>query len=69
MANRSDCFSAKLPRQYKRILAMEEAYGYIKNNQERGVIKKAYIDAHSNFVAFKLRRNLSEGSESATENS
>ena len=53
MANRSDFFNAKLPRQYKRILAMSEAYGWIKDSHERGDFRRAMIEAHANHVGFK----------------
>ena len=57
MANRSDFFSAKLPRGFKKLMAMGEIYGYIKNSHERGLYKRAMIEAHSNHVGYKMRRN------------
>jgi hypothetical protein len=57
MANRSDFFSAKLPRQYKRLLAAAETRGWVNGSQERGELKRAFIAAHANHVGFKLRRN------------
>lgn len=60
MANRSDFFSAKLPRGFKRLMAMGETYGYIRDSQERGKFKRMMIEAHGNNVAFKLRRNAVE---------
>ena len=60
MANRSDFYSAKLPRHFKRMMAMEEANGWIKNNQERGELKRLFIGAHANHVAYKMKRNSSE---------
>ena len=57
MANRSDFFSAKLPRGYKKLMAMGEIYGYIKNSHERGSYKRAMIEAHSNHVGYKMKRN------------
>lgn len=60
MANRSDFFSAKLPRSLKRFMAMGETYGYIRDSHERGSFKRAMIEAHSNHVAHKLRRNTIE---------
>lgn len=60
MANRSDFYSAKLPRQFKRILAMEEANGWIANKHERGTLKKLLISAHANHVSFKMKRNSVE---------
>jgi len=60
MANRSDFYSAKLPRRFKRMLALEEANGWIKSPQERNLIKDIFINAHANHVAFKLKRNTIE---------
>jgi hypothetical protein len=56
MANRSDFFDAKLPRQFKRILAMAETNGWIKDSHERGNLKRSYIKAHADHVGFKLKR-------------
>ena len=56
MANRSDFFSAKLPRQFKRMLAMQEANGWISDSKERNSIKKAFIEAHANHVGYKMKR-------------
>ena len=39
MANRSDFFNAKLPRQWKRILAMGQTYGWNGDAHERGEIR------------------------------
>lgn len=66
MANRSDFFSAKLPRGFKRMMAMGETYGYIKNKHESGNLKRLLIDAHTNHVAHKLKRNSLE-TRDATE--
>jgi hypothetical protein len=60
MANRSDFFNAKLPRNMKRALAMAEVYGWVKNAHERGDLRRAMISAHSNHVGFKLKRNSAE---------
>jgi hypothetical protein len=57
LANRSDFFSAKLPRGLKKLMAMGEIYGYIKNSHERGRFKRMMIEAHSNHVNYKMRRN------------
>lgn len=57
MANRSDFFSAKLPRGFKKLMAMGETYGYIKNSHERGQFKRMFISAHANHVGHKMRRN------------
>lgn len=65
MANRSDFFSAKLPRTFKRILATGQAYGWIKNSHERGAIKRSLIAAHANHVGFKMKRHSTvDGSDS-----
>lgn len=56
MANRSDFYSAKLPRQYKRMLAMEQTNGWLKNSHDRGRVKNLFIQAHANHVGFKLKR-------------
>lgn len=60
MANRSDFFNAKLPRGFKKLMAMGETYGYINNSQERGKFKRMMIEAHANHVGYKLRRNSVE---------
>ena len=63
MANRSDFFSAKLPRGFKRLMAMGETYGYIRNSHERGKFKRMMIEAHANHVGHKLRRNAIENKD------
>jgi hypothetical protein len=45
MANRSD-FQSNFPRQLKRMLAMEGAYGWIENNNQRGELKRIWLKAH-----------------------
>lgn len=60
MANRSDFYSAKLPRQLKRVLAMEETNGWIKDKHERGSFKRLLMAAHANHVSYKLKRNSIE---------
>ena len=67
MANRSDFFNAKLPRQYKRMLAMEETNGWVKDSHERGSIKELFIKAHANHVAHKLKRQSMETNTSGEE--
>lgn len=57
MANRSDFFNAKLPRQYKRMLAMEQTNGWLSDSHARGEVKRILIGAHANHVAYKLKRN------------
>lgn len=65
MANRSDFFSAKLPREYKRMLAVAESRGWINGNQERSELKKSLIDAHANHVGFKMKRHSTEHRDAA----
>lgn len=60
MANRSDFFNAKLPREQKRMLTMAEAYGWVNGSQERNDLRRAFIQAHANHVSFKMKRNSSE---------
>jgi hypothetical protein len=57
MANRSDFFSAKLPRGFKKLMAMGETYGYIRDSHERGQFKRIMISAHANHVGYKMKRN------------
>ncbi len=45
MANRSD-FQSNFPRQLKRMLAMGEAYGWVKDNNERSELKRIWMKAH-----------------------
>jgi len=56
MANRSDFFNAKLPRHFKRILAMAETNGWVRDSHERGQLKRSFISAHANHVGYKLKR-------------
>ena len=60
MANRSDFFDAKLPRHFKRMLAMAEVNGWVANSHERGSLKRAFINAHANHVSYKLKRQSME---------
>ena len=64
MANRSDFFNAKLPRQHKRMFAMAKTYGWIKDNHEYGNMKRLYIGAHANHVAFKMKRQANDAAAS-----
>lgn len=64
MANRSDFFSAKLPRSIKRMLALEQANGWTKDQHERGKTRRLFIDAHANHVGFKLKRQSSDNRDS-----
>ena len=60
MANRSDFYDAKLPRGFKRMLAMAQTNGWVKDAHELGTLKRSFINAHSNHVAYKLKRNAIE---------
>jgi len=53
MANRSDRFSAKLPRHMKRALAMQSIN---MTREHYNNAKKVMISAHAAFVSFKLKR-------------
>lgn len=63
MANRSDFFTAKLPRGFKRLLAAGETYGWIKDKHERGSIKRSLIAAHATHVGFKMKRHSNDVGE------
>lgn len=65
MANRSD-FQSDFPRQLKRMLAMEGALGWIKDNQERGEIKRAWLAAHKNHRDYYNRRGALAVGQNAT---
>jgi hypothetical protein len=65
MANRSDFFSAKLPREYKRALATAEARGWVNGSVERGQLKRMFIEAHANHVGFKMKRHSTEHRDAA----
>lgn len=64
MANRSDFFDAKLPREQKRMLAMAETYGWVNGSQERNDLRRAFIQAHANHVSFKMKRHNTENRDS-----
>lgn len=66
MANRSDFFNAKLPRHFKRMLAMAETNGWIKDSNERGALKRLFINAHANHVGYKMKRQAMESSSEET---
>jgi hypothetical protein len=65
MANRSDFFNAKLPRGMKRMLAMAETYGWVKDAHNRGELKQLLINAHANHVGFKLKRHSTENRDAS----
>lgn len=64
MANRSDFFTSKLPREYKRMLATSETRGWVNGSVERGQIKRIFIEAHANHVGFKMKRHSTEHRDS-----
>jgi hypothetical protein len=66
MANRSDFFTAKLPRYLKRMIALGEATGQYDKNAA-GQMRKAFIDAHKAHVGFKLKRGGEGGQDSSGE--
>jgi hypothetical protein len=67
MANRSDFFNAKLPRGFKRMLAMAETYGWVKDSHNRGELKRLFISAHAGHVAHKMKRqSMDTGSSEET---
>jgi len=55
MANRSDFHKAKLPRVLKRALIMGEVKG--ANPHHAGEVRRMFVEAHKNHLAFKNRRN------------
>lgn len=64
MANRSDFFSAKLPRGFKRMLAMEQANGWI-DRKDYNAVKKLFIQAHATHVGFKMKRHSTENRDAS----
>lgn len=65
MANRSDFFSAKLPRQYKRMLAMSQTYGWSGDKHAFGDLRRMFINAHASHVGHKLKRNTTENRDAS----
>jgi len=55
MANRSD-FQSNFPRQLKRMLAMEQAMGFIQDNHERGALKRLWLKAHTHHRDYYNKR-------------
>jgi hypothetical protein len=64
MANRSDFFSAKLPRGFKRMLAMEQANGWI-DRKDYNAVKNLFIQAHATHVGFKMKRHSTENRDAS----
>lgn len=65
MANRSDFFNAKLPRQFKRMLAMGQTYNWNGDEHNRGTLKNLLIKAHADHVSFKMKRNSTENRDAS----
>lgn len=66
MANRSDFFSAKLPRSIKRMLIMGQVNDWTGNEHSRGAMKNQFIKAHATHVGFKMKRQSNDvGGDSA----
>lgn len=55
MANRSDFFTAKLPRSLKKMIALAEMAGHY-NSHEAGAVRRLFIKAHAHHVTAKTRR-------------
>lgn len=67
MANRSDVDNL-FPRQYKRQMALAEAYGLINNEHERGDFKRIMIGAHTSYRASKnVKRDIPAETSNAAE--
>ena len=63
MANRSDFFSAKIPRSLKKLLSLGQIAG-IHNKASASEARKLFIDAHASHVAFRMKRNTVENRDS-----
>lgn len=57
MANRSDFYKAKLPRQIKRMLSLMSTGDGAYDSD----VKKMFIEAHDRHVKYKMKRNSGEG--------
>ena len=55
MANRSDFFSAKLPRSLKKMIALAEMSGAY-NKHQAGEVRDLFIKAHAAHITAKTRR-------------
>lgn len=65
MANRSDFFNAKLPRQFKRMLALGQTYDWNGDAHNRGTLKRLMIAAHATHVGFKMKRHSTENRDAS----
>lgn len=57
MSKKSDFFTAKLPRRYKRMIALGEAAGHYDKVQAK-IIRQGFIEAHVASIRHKLKRNV-----------
>lgn len=53
MANRSDFYTAKLPRYLKKMVALDTSL----SNTEARAIRKLFISAHASHLQHKMKRN------------
>lgn len=65
MANRSDFFNAKLPRQFKRLLALGQTYDWNGDEHNRGTIKRLLISSHASHVGYKMKRHSTENRDAS----
>jgi hypothetical protein len=65
MANRSDFFSSKLPRYYKKMIALGEMAGHYHSAGAKQW-RKAFVSAHATHLEFKMKRNVVENRDSST---
>jgi|LauGreDrversion4_2_1035121.scaffolds.fasta_scaffold10926_11 muconolactone delta-isomerase len=68
MANRSD-FQSDFPRSLKRMLAMEQAYGWVRDNQERGELKRLWRAAHTRHRDYVNKRGTMAVGQNVDESS
>lgn len=64
MANRSDFYSAKLPRSLKKLLSLGEASG-ARDKAAASAARKIFLAAHASHVGFKLRRSSESNRDAA----
>lgn len=63
MANRSDFLTAKIPRQIKKMLSLQQ----FADSHERGAAKRLWKEAHAKHVHIKTRRSDVEVSDDPAE--
>jgi len=66
MANRSDFFSSKLPRYYKKMIALGEMAGHYDKAGAREA-RKIFINAHAAHIGFKTKRTDVTSSDASDE--